>query len=112
MARNMTIRRTTTVLLILSAVAYATPTLAQRCQREGMDVTCDDGHRGIWSGDAIIWADGTRSRSSPHPSVVIGNKSSVTVGPGVFVGQGKGMRPLDNPKTSRCVTLDEVPYCY
>ena len=46
------------------------------------------------SGDAIIWPDGTRSSSSPHPSVIIGNKSSVTVGPGVFVGQGKGVVPL------------------
>jgi hypothetical protein len=59
-----------------------------------------------------IAADGTQSHSSPHPSVVIGNKSSVTVGPGVFVGQGKGMRPLDDPNKVRCVTLDEVPYCY
>jgi hypothetical protein len=108
----MTIRRATMVLLILSAMGYAVPTHAQLCHREGTDVTCDDGHHGIWSGDAIIWADGTRSRSSPHPSVVIGNKSSVTVGPGVFVGQGKGMVPPDDPKKSRCVTLDEVPYCY
>ena len=66
----------------------------------------------IWDGDAIIWADGTRSHSSPHPSVVIGNKSSFTIGPGVFVGQGKGVRPLDDPNKTRCVTLDEVPYCY
>jgi hypothetical protein len=108
----MTIRRTTMVLFILSAVAYAAPAPAQNCHREGTDVTCDDGHRGIWSGDAIIWADGTRSRSSPHPSVIIGNKSSVRVGPGVFVGQGKGTVPLDDPNKVRCVTLDEVPYCY
>ena len=109
----MTIRRTTMVLLILSAVGYAAGALAQqRCHREGTDVTCDDGHRGIWSGDAIIWADGTQSHSSPHPSVIIGNKSSVTVRPGVFVGQGKGMRPLDDPNKVRCVTLNEVPYCY
>jgi hypothetical protein len=108
----MTIRRATMVLMILSAMGYAAPTQAQLCHREGSDVTCDDGHRGIWAGDAVIWADGTRSRSSPHQSVVIGNKSSVTVGPGVFVGQGKGTVPLDDPKKSRCVILDEVPYCY
>jgi hypothetical protein len=34
------------------------------------------------------------------------------VGPGVFVGRGKGMVPLDDPNKVRCVTLDEVPYCY
>jgi len=43
----------------------------------------------LLSGDAILWPDGTRSSASPHPSVIIGNKSSVKVGPGVFVGQGK-----------------------
>ena len=110
----MTIRRATMVLFILSAVAYAAPTQAQRCHREGTDITCDDGHRGIWSGDAIIWADGTRSHSSPHPSVVIGNKASVVIGPGVFVGQGKGMVPLDNPSAPnkmRCATLDGASYC-
>ena len=109
----MTIRRAMMVLFILSAAGHAAGAPAQqRCHREGTDVTCDDGHRGAWSGDAIIWPDGTQSRSTPHPSVVIGNKSSVTIGPGVFVGQGKGVRPLDDPNKTRCVTLDEVPYCY
>jgi hypothetical protein len=75
-------------------------------------VTCDDGRRGAWAGDAIIWTDGTRSRSSPHPSVVIGNKSSVAVEPDVFVGPGKSMVPLDDPGKARCVTLDDVPYGY
>jgi hypothetical protein len=108
----MIFSRAVTLLIALSAAAYAIPTQAQqRCHREGVDVNCDDGHRGVWSGDAIVWADGTRSRSSPHPSVIIGNKSSVTVGPGVFVGQGKGMVPLDDPNKTRCVTLDEVSYC-
>src|SRR3984885_7122739 len=105
--RDMATRKATMVLVILSAAAWAVPGQAQqRCHREGADVTCDDGHRGVWSGDTIIWADGTQSRSSPHPSVIIGNKSSVTVGPGVFVGQGKGMVPLDDPNRTRCVTLD------
>ncbi len=108
----MTIRGVMTALAILSALGHTAGAQAQRCHREGTDVTCDDGHRGIWSGDVIIWPDGTRSHSSPHPSVIIGNKSSVTVGPGVFVGQGKGMTPLDDPNTTRCVTLDDVPYCY
>jgi 2-polyprenyl-6-methoxyphenol hydroxylase-like FAD-dependent oxidoreductase len=108
----MTIGQAIKILTILAAAGYAASAQAQHCHREGVDVSCDDGRRGVWSGDAIIWADGTRSRlSSSHPSVVIGNKSSVTVGPGVFVGQGKGMVPLDDPGKARCVALDDVTYC-
>jgi hypothetical protein len=39
----------------------------------------------------------------------------VIVGPGVFVGQGKGMVPLDNPNAPnkrRCAILDGASYCY
>jgi hypothetical protein len=39
----------------------------------------------------------------------------VTVGPGVFVGQGKGVVPLDDPNApnkTRCAVLDGVSYCY
>ena len=108
----MTIRKAVMLLAVLAAAGQATGARAQQhCRHEGTDVICDDGHRGVWSGDAIIWPDGTRSRVSSHPSVIIGNKSSVTVGPGVFVGQGKGMVPLDDPSRTRCVTLDGVPYC-
>ena len=107
----MTIRQAVMVLVALAAADYTTAAQAQPCHRQGADVLCDDGHRGVWTADAIIWADGTRSQVSPHPSVVIGNKSSVTIGPGVFVGQGKGMVPLDDPSKTRCVTLDDVPYC-
>jgi hypothetical protein len=85
------------------------------CTRQGNEVTCDDGRRGVWDGQAIIWPDGTRSSASPHPSVIIGNKSSVHVGPGVFVGQGKGMVPLDDPNAPNkrtCAILDGVSYCY
>lgn len=108
----MTIRQLTMGLAVLGIAATTTAAQAQHCRHEGTDVFCDDGRRGIWSGDAIIWPDGTRSRSSPHPSVIIGNKSSVRIGPGVFVGQGKGMVPLDDPNKTPCVTLDDVPYCY
>jgi hypothetical protein len=69
----------------------------------------------VLSGDAIIWPDGTRSSSSPHPGVIIGNKSSVKVGPGVFVGQGKGSVPLDDPNApnkARYAILDGVSYCH
>jgi hypothetical protein len=114
----MTIHRALVFSVLLSAIsaAGAGPALAQACTRQSNDVNCDDGRRGIFSGDAIIWADGTRSNlASPHPSVIIGNKSSVIVGQGVFVGQGKGVVPLDNPSApekARCPILDGVSYCY
>ncbi|MGD0846001.1 MAG: hypothetical protein ABR948_00305 [Bradyrhizobium sp.] len=103
------------VLLAAVAMGHAGPAMAQACSHEGAVVSCDDGRRGLLSGDAIIWPDGTRSSSSPHPSVIIGNKSSVKVGPGVFVGQGKGSVPLDDPNApnkTRCAILDGVSYCY
>ena len=87
---------------ILTSVMVATgagPALAQACTRQGVDVSCDDGRRGIFTGDAIVWPDGTRSSlTSPHPSVIIGNKSSVIVGQGVFVGQGKGVGTAGQPE--------------
>ena len=95
----MTISRTLIFLILLGVLGIPEVARAQLCHRDATAVTCDDGRRGVWSGDAIIWPDGTRSRASPHPSVVIGNKSSVTIGPGVFVGPGKGMEPLDDPNS-------------
>jgi hypothetical protein len=104
------------VLMLAISVAGAQPAQAQACTRVGADVTCDDGRRGVWSGDAIAWPDGTRSSlASPHPSIIIGNKSSVVVGQGVFVGHGKGVVPLENPSApekARCPVLDGVSYCY
>ena len=113
----MTIDRTLKLAVFLAAITMgcAGPAMAQVCNHEGTVVACDDGRRGVLSGDAIIWPDGTRSSSSPHPSVIIGNKSSVRVGPGVFVGQGKGSVPLDDPNApnkTRCAILDGVSYCY
>ena len=114
----MTTHRALVFSILMSAAAAldAGPALAQACTRQGVDVACDDGRRGILSGDAIIWADGSRSSlTSPHPSVIIGNKSSVVVGPGVFVGKGKGVVPMDNPSApnkARCAVLDGVSYCY
>lgn len=98
-----------------SSPAFTAPVQAQACTRQGVDVTCDDGRRGLLSGDAILWPGGTRSSSMPHRSLVIGNKSSVHVGPGLFVGQGKGMVPLDDPNARnkrQCAILDGVSYCY
>ncbi|WLB53918.1 hypothetical protein [Bradyrhizobium japonicum] len=113
----MTIQKTIAALSLISALgsAFAVPAAAQVCTRQGVDVSCDDGRRGVLSGDAILWPDGTRSSASPHPSVIIGNKSSVHVGPGVFIGQGKGMVPLDDPNAPnkrQCAILDGVSYCY
>jgi hypothetical protein len=112
----MTIHRAFAFLLLIAATAFDAGTAtAQVCTRQGDDVTCNDGRRGVLSGDAIIWPDGTRSSASPHPSVIIGNKSSVHVGPGVFVGKGNGIVPLDDPNApnkTRCAILDGVSYCY
>jgi hypothetical protein len=110
----MTINRVFSLGLAAIAVAYAGPAMAQACSREGDAVTCLDGRHGLLQGDAIVWPDGTRSSLTPHPSVIIGNKSSVVVGQGVFVGQGKGVVPLDNPNSPyklRCAVLDGVSYC-
>src|ERR1700726_2773146 len=115
----MTIDRALVLAVVVSAISASGsgPTLAQACTRQGTDVSCDDGRRGMFAGDAIIWADGTRSSlASPHPSVIVGNKSSVIVGQGVFVGgQGKGVVPMENPsdpRRARCPVLDGVSYCY
>ena len=112
----MTIDRAAVFSILMSAIALgcAGPAMAQACTHEGPVVSCDNGRRGLLSGDAIIWPDGTRSSLSPHPSVIIGNRSSVMVGQGVFVGQGKGVVPLDNPNApnkTRCAVLDGVSYC-
>lgn len=95
------------------------PSIAEAdvCTRTGFDVSCDSGRRGVLSGDAIIWTDGTRSsKTSPHPSVIIGHKQSVQVGAGVLVGSGNGGSvPLDNPNApnkQKCAVLDGVSYCY
>jgi len=103
------------ILIFALTAGSASPAMAQACSRVGDNVSCDDGRHGVLSGDAIVWPDGTRSSLSPHPSVIIGNRSSVTVGPGVFVGQGKGVVPLDNPSApnkTRCAVLDGASYCY
>ncbi len=114
----MSIRQTEAFAAAAIAIALlsAAPAAAQTCTRPGNDVTCDGGKRGIFTGDAIVWADGTRANlASQHPSVVIGNKSSVIVGQSVMVGSGsgKGSVPMENPSAqSRCPVLDGVAYCY
>jgi hypothetical protein len=103
------------IFLAGATAGVSRPAMAQACTHHGAEVSCDDGRRGLLSGDAILWPDGTRSSLVPHPSVIIGNKSSVIVGPGVFVGKGNGVVPLDNPSApnkTRCAVLDGVSYCY
>jgi hypothetical protein len=100
------------MLALLAPVAAAR---ADQCTRQGVEVTCDDGRKSIFQGDAILWPDGTHSRLKPHESVIVGNKASVIVGPGVFVGQGKGVVPMENPSAPnklRCAVLDGVSYCH
>jgi hypothetical protein len=112
------IRHTTAFAILISIMLIGgagSATAAGVCTREGNEVTCDDGRHGIWDGRAILWPDGTRSSATPHPSVIIGNKSSVHVGQGVFVGHGKDMVPLDDPNAPNkrdCAILDGVSYCY
>src|SRR5262245_56238241 len=110
----MRIHRTLVLALVCAAACGAGTAQAQNCTRAGVDVTCDDGRRGILSGDTIIWASGTRSsRVNPHTSVVIGNKSSVIVGKGVMVGSGSGVVPMENPAAqTRCPVLEGVSYCF
>ena len=115
----MMITRALQFSILVSALALgaAGPAMTQSCTRQGVDVTCDDGRRGVFAGESLIWADGTRSNLvSPHPSVIIGNKSSVVIGPGVFAGNGKGgYVPMENPSApskARCPVLDGVSYCY
>lgn len=105
-------------LLIVALLLILSPTiaLAANCKRTGNAVSCDDGRTGIFTGDAIIWPDGTRSTSAKHPSVHIGHKDSVRVGPGVFVGSpsGRGSVPLDDPNAPHkrdCAVIDSVSYC-
>jgi hypothetical protein len=105
------------VLIATFAGTAAGPAMAQACTKQGVDVSCDDGRRGIFAGDSIVWADGSKSRlASPHPSVIIGNKSSVVIGPGVFAGSGKGGHvPMENPSApskARCPILDGLSYCF
>jgi hypothetical protein len=113
----MNIRPKIACAVLVSAIALgcARPAVAQKCTRQANDVTCDDGRRGLFTGGAIIWPDGTRSSlASPHPSVVIGNRSSVIIGQGVFAGSGSGSVQMQNPsaQAANCPTLDGVPYCF
>lgn len=57
----MTNGRMLQLAIVLAAIGtgYTGPARAQACSHDGPVVTCNDGRRGILSGDAIIWPDGT-----------------------------------------------------
>ena len=116
MKRRCTIRAYWQGWAVCAAIASgSTAAVAQNCRHNGPVVSCDDGRRGILSGDAIVWPDGTRSSASPHPSVIIGNRASVRIGPGVLVGKGSGSVPLDDPNApnkTRCAIVDGASYCH
>ena len=104
----------TTAPFPLTLFAGLSAAHADQCTRRGLDVICDDGRRGLFQGDAILWPDGTHSRLHGDDSVIIGNRASVVVGPGVFVGRGTGVVPMENPSAPnklRCAVLDGVSYC-
>ncbi|WP_315837137.1 hypothetical protein [Bradyrhizobium prioriisuperbiae] len=100
------------IALLQTNIAFAA---GPSCRRDGTAVFCEDGRRGILSGESIIWSDGTRSSAATqHPSVIIGHKPSVHIGPGVFVGKGSGVVPLDDPNApnkTRCAIIEGVSYC-
>jgi len=74
------------------AAGGAGPAMAQACSRDGNAVRCDDGRRGLWLSDVILWPNGARSSAVPQQGVVTGNGASVRGGAGgVFVGYGKGV---------------------
>jgi hypothetical protein len=51
------------ILMLAMSAAGAEPAQAQACSRVGADVICDDGRRGVWSGDAILACSQARARA-------------------------------------------------
>ena len=97
-------RALATVICTMVAIAGTMrPALAQTCSHNGRLVTCDDGRRGLLSGNLIIWPDGTRSSASPE---------SVQAGQGAFAGRMVPLNDPNAPSRTRCVTLDDVLYCF
>jgi hypothetical protein len=94
----------------------AGPALAQSCTRAGVDVTCDDGRRGVLGGDY----DRVGRRLALEPDLAASERHhrQQVVGRGrasVFTGHGKGVVPMENPSDptrARCPVLDGLPYCY
>ena len=90
----MMITRTLQFSILISALAVgaAGPAMAQSCTRQGVDVTCDDGRRGIFAGESPSSGPTARDRTWPRrirASSSATNRPS-SIGQGVFAGQGKG----------------------
>src|SRR3977135_4375373 len=60
---GMRIKRALGFVCLVGAVGRRARANAQRCPRQGTEVSCDDGRRGVLEGDSIRWPDGTRSSS-------------------------------------------------
>ena len=103
-------------VLVPAVVIFSPVAMAAPCSRQQDMIACQDGRTGIFRGDAITWADGSTSRLVPRPGVHVGRDGSVHVGPGVFIGDGRGgMQPLDDPTSAdsaRCAVIDGLSYCY
>ena len=73
---------------------------------------------GHLSGSSVFTGTATLARERGRVRrirVIIGNKSSVHIGPGVFAGNGRGGKvPMDPsaPNKARCTVLDGVSYCF
>ena len=88
--------------------------MAQACTHDGPVVNCDDGRRGMLSGDAISGPTARDRASRRIPASSSATNRRCVVGQGVFVGKGKGVVPLDDPNApnkTRCAMLDGVSYC-
>ena len=55
----MRINRTVALVVVAATLGSAEAAGAEQCTRLGIDVTCDDGRRGILQDNAILWPDGT-----------------------------------------------------
>ena len=109
----MTIDRAFVFSILMFALSGGpTPALAQACSHVGADVTCDDGRRGVLSGNAIIPDSTARDQSLTHPGLPNHRQCILSaLGAGVFwkSGEGKALVPLDDPNAPNKTMRD--PRC-
>ena len=110
----MTINRTLISAILLSAIAVGRDPRWRKLPPRGPVVSCDDGRRGaVGRRHHLARRHAIECIAKPechHRQQIVGEG-----GPGVFVGQGKGAVPLDDPNApnkARCAILDGVSYCY
>ena len=68
---NIRGKRAIAAATCLIAIGCAPTAIAQNCTKQGNDVICDDGRHGVFTGDAIVWPDGTKS-SLASPCICTG----------------------------------------